>query len=51
MPANAEDDARGSAETIVEFLVDGGSVVLTRRRAPDGSRTFEDGFAMVSAAR
>jgi hypothetical protein len=36
-----KDDARGSAEAIVEFLVDGGSVVLVRRRAPDGSRTFE----------
>jgi hypothetical protein len=41
MSAGPETDARGSAETIVEFLVDGGSVVLTRRRAPDGTWTFE----------
>jgi hypothetical protein len=41
MSANPEDDARGSAETIVEFLVDGRSVVLTGRRTPHGVWAFE----------
>jgi hypothetical protein len=34
-------DGRETAETIVEFLVDGGTVALTGRRAPDGTWTFE----------
>ena len=41
MPANPEDDTRGSAEKIVEFSVDSGSVVMTGRRTADGGWTFE----------